>query len=539
MPRNKALLGKLADRGILSASEAVRYGDAPVINPGAQAVRHALRRPTAKRSYDAANVDNLTASWTTSSLTADEVVARVLTPVRARVRDQVANNDYAKHFIRMAKSHVVGADGFRFQGRTVGRDGQQDEIANNALEKAWKDWGRARNCDSTQKQSFAEMCRLWIATVATDGEVLIRRRLGPEFGPYQYALQLIDPELLDVTYNVEDRNGRLIRHGIEFDSNGRPVRYYLRGDPATARSYYSGNAQHVVIPASEIFHGFLVERIGQKRGIPWLATSGLRMMMLNGFENAALVNARYGASKMGFYLMDDDATLTPEQLAARMSTDQEDGEYIDQIEAGVFSVAPPGVKDIKAFDAAYPNGEFGPFTGRLLQGIGAGLGVSSHKFANDYAGMNYSSAKMAELEERELWKALQSWMVESFLRPLYEDWLAWQLRLGNIEVPTRTGPRPLYADQFDKYTAVHFQGRRWQFNEPLKEEQARKLGLDNFMRSPLRELQDQGLDPDEVVRDFVRWRDMLYAAGFQMPAAAGVTMELNNAESDQEVDAQD
>lgn len=525
---NKALLGKLAAGGFLPASEVDRYGEAPMLQPGIKAVRHAARRTPAGRNYDAAKSDNLTASWTTSSLTADEVVSRVLTPLRARVRDQVANNDYAKHFVRMVKSHVVGSEGFRFQARTVGRDGLQDELANTAIEQAWKEWGRARNCDGSQRQSFAEICRLWIATAATDGEILVRRRLGPEFGPYQYALQLIDPELLDVTYNLNDRSGRLIRHGIEFDQNGRPVRYFLRGDPATARSYSSGNAKHVIVPASEIFHGFIVERIGQKRGIPWLATSGLRMMMLNGFENAALVNARYGASKMGFYIMDDESQLTPEQMASRLATDVEDGEYIEEIEAGIFSVAPPGVKDVKAFDTAYPNGEFGPFSTRILQGLGAGLGVAHHKFSNDYAGMNYSSAKIAELEERELWKALQNWMVESFLRPLYEDWLTWQLRLGTIEVPTRNGLRPLNADQYQKYTAVHFQGRRWQFNEPLKEEQARKLGIDNFMRSPIRELQDQGLDPEEVVKDFIRWREMLQAAGFQMPAAADVKMELNN-----------
>jgi len=514
---NKALLGKLAERGILPAGEAVRYADHRALRSESTGASPRVPRLRLGRSYDAAKTSNLTASWTTQSLTTDEVVARVLTPLRARSRDQAANNDYARRFVGMVRSHVVGPDGFAFQARTVGSDGRPDDLANQALENAWREWGRARHCDMAQRLSFAELCRLWIATVAVDGEVIVRRRLGPEFGRYQYALQLIDPELLDVNYHDALAGGRFIRHGIEFDDLGRPQAYYFRGDPAVARSYYSGNAQRVRVPAGEIYHHFVVERIGQKRGIPWLATPALRLMMLNGYEEAALVNARAGASKMGMYLLDEEAPLTPEQIAAGLAARNDEGEFIEQMEAGLMTVAPPGVKDIINFDPGYPNGEFEAFSNQILRGIASGFGVAAHKLANNAANVNYSSAKVFELEERELWTTLQNWMIESFLRPLYEDWLAWQLKLGTIEVPTRKGPRPLSPSRFEKYTRVHFQGRRWKFNEPVKEEQARRLRLDSYMTSPLRELQEMGLDPEDVARDWKRWKEILAGAGFELP----------------------
>lgn len=527
---NPKILSRLAECGVLPACEATHYArHAHTQKPAVKAIRHAITRRPGTRSFDAAKINNLTASWTTTTLTADEVVARTLSPLRARSREQVANNDYARRFIGMAKSHVVGPEGFVFQARAVGSDGKADDLANTALETGWKEWGRAKHCDVAQRQSLAELCRLFVATAATDGEVIVRRRLGPEFGVYQYGLQLIDPELLDVNYHDELKSGNYIRHGIEFNLLGRAVAYYFKGDPAQSMSYYSGATKHVRVPAAEIFHCFVVERIGQKRGIPWLATPAMRLMMLNGFEEAALVNARAGASKMGMYVLDDESPQTPEEVAAAMGASATDeGEFVEQMEAGLMTVAPPGVKDVINFDPGYPNGETEPFSNLVLRGIASGMGVASHKLSNNPASVNYSSAKIFELEERELWLALQNWMVESFVRPLYEDWLAWQLRLGTLRVPSRKGLQPLAADRFEKYAQVHFQGRRWKFNEPVKEEQARKLRLDNKMTSPIRELQELGLDAEEVVKDWVRWKELLEANGFTLADEASVVMEMKD-----------
>jgi capsid protein len=57
--------------------------------------------------------------------------------------------------------------------------GKFDEAANEKLEDAWYDWGRAGECEITGKWSFNTvqrlLCRIW----ATDGELLVRRCAGP------------------------------------------------------------------------------------------------------------------------------------------------------------------------------------------------------------------------------------------------------------------------------------------------------------------------------------------------------------------------
>jgi hypothetical protein len=43
-------------------------------------------------------------------------------------------------------------------------------------------------------------------------------------------------------------------------------------------------------------------------------------------------------------------------------------------------------------------------------------------------GVNYSSARIAELDERDTWRGMQQFWIEHFCQPIYEDWLrmAWR-----------------------------------------------------------------------------------------------------------------
>lgn len=478
------------------------------------------------RNYNAALVNNLTASWTTTSLTADQVIYQTLKTVRARAREQVANNDFARRFVGMAKTHIVGPDGFIFQGKTIGRDGKPDNLANSVLETHWKAWQAPNECDVTQQQSFNSILRLWVGTLVSDGEIIVRVRKGPAFGKYNFALELIDPELLDPTF-CDDTKGRYIRHGIEFDEYKRPVAYYFKKSSGQVWSQNYNVSDYVRVPANEIYHDFIIERVGQKRGIPWLATPLTRMQMLEGYENAAITNARVGASKMGFYQPTEDAN--PDSFEGLR--DEETGEFIQEANPGEFGVLPYGYQ-FQSFDPAYPNGEFDSFTKAALRGISAGLGVSYFKLANDLEGVNYSSGRLGELEDREIWKALQNWMIEGFLNRLYFDWLEWQLTIGTLTFNTSTGTAALNTRFIDKYKSVRFQGRRWQWTDPLKEANGNKVNLEQRLTSPQKVIRDSGQDPDDVINDWKQWQELLKGAGLTVPDEQKEVIEDETNETD-------
>jgi len=452
----------------------------------------------AARSYGAAGGDDFIHSWLKQPESIDSLIKNSLSILRARSREQVQNNDYARRFIGMVKTHVVGPDGFVFQARTTDLDGTLDKLANDAIEDNFNDWSKRGNCDVTGRLSFKEMQRLIVSTVAEDGECFVIRSMG---GQYKYQLQLLDVEQLPVKYSGNHTNGNLIKFGVEIDVFGKPVAYHFTSDQ-NGDSYPLGGVHYRRVPAEDVYHVYLPEKVNQKRGIPWMSTALLRMKMLNGFEDAALVNARVGASKMGFFTSADGRGYEGDSRDA-------DGSIISEVTPGTLEQLPDGV-DFKTFDPTYPSNEFGTFVSNALRGISSGLGVSYHKLGNDLSSVNYSSGRLGELEDRETWKTLQDWLTDTFLVPVYEDWLVVQL---NVTENIKVNGSALKPDRELKYKKVTFQGRRWQWVDPQKEVNAQEKQIALGLRSRSDIIREQGRDPDDVWLEMQREKERMKDLG--------------------------
>ena len=90
----------------------------------------------ARRDYNAAMLSRLTASWTTSNLSANADIYRNLDVLRARSRDLAQNNTYAKKFLSMVGANVVGPAGFTLQARVYDTPETPDQGATDAIEGA-------------------------------------------------------------------------------------------------------------------------------------------------------------------------------------------------------------------------------------------------------------------------------------------------------------------------------------------------------------------------------------------------------------------
>jgi lambda family phage portal protein len=448
--------------------------------------RMAARPVRMSRSYDAGETDRLTASWTTTPLTADQVIDRNQRILVARSREQAAKNDYLKNYLRLGEQNIVGHRGFILQAQAKDQNGSLDRSANEALEAWWKKWGRAENCDIKGRRSFRMTCKSSVRTAAKDGEFMIREILG-KAAPMGYALQSLDPQRCPVDYNIDRLpDGRFVRQGIEFSREGRALNYFFMTDDP-GNSGYTFNGRNLErVPASEIIHGFLEEIEGQRRGLPWAATSLWRLNQLSGFEKAALVNARTGASVGGFLEWEKDEGPEPDE-------ELEDEELLIEPEGGVFQELPPGLKH-KAFDSRYPSGEFGPFHKAMLRGAGAGMGVAYVSLANDLEGVNFSSIRQGVIDEREHWMDLQEWLIEVLIDRVYQRALERALLLGLVT----NGPIRLKPERIAKYRDVFWQGRRWAWVDPKKDIDAEVTAKDNLLSAPSEIIRKQGRDPETV-----------------------------------------
>jgi lambda family phage portal protein len=483
---------------------------APAVNAEAPAQAQAepvriapMRRSVARalsRMFDAAKTDRLTASWPTTPEPVDVLIRKHQRVIVARSRQQAGSNDYMRSFLRSCASNIVGPQGIVLQAQARDPNGRLDQAANEAIENAWWEWGRPKNASVTGQDSWRALQRMAVITAAQDGEFFARLVTGDNAGPWGFAVQLIDPQRCPVDHDVERlNNGNFVRAGVEMNAYGRPVAYHFTTTDEREEEYRYGGRAFVRVPAEQILHGFVPWLTGQKRGLPWACTALYRMQHLDGFEKAAVTNARIGASKMGFFTWRDG--YGPEEGDV--------GAIEIDAEPGTMHELPPGV-DFKEYNPAYPNGEFAAFTKSMLRGVAAGMGVAYNSLAQDLEGVNFSSIRSGTLEERENWKELQQWLIEALVEPVFEAWLPRALLGGRIKTAAGGTLKP---ERLDKYRVVEWQPRRWQWVDPRADVQAAVDSKNNLLLSPSEIIRDQGRDPNTVFRQIAADIEAMRAAG--------------------------
>jgi len=441
-----------------------------------------------RRNYfAAAKVDRLTSGWMGISASADETLRMSLSRLRARARQLAADNDYARRFFKLCRSNVVGAQGIRLQVRAIERETADgvvfDDTANRLIEEGWYEWAKKKNCTVDRRLSLIDVKQLLIETTAKDGEVFIRKVRGKSAGnPFGFALQLIEADHIDENLNETLANGNKIRMGIEFDSWNRPVAYHVLtrhpGDTVTL-GYYKDKYERVL--ARDMVHLYSPERISQSRGVPWLVSAMRRLKMLGVYEENEVVAAGVAAAKMGFF-------TSPDGEGYQGDDEDSEGNLITESNPGMFEQLPAGVK-FEAWDPQHPTAGFGAFIKAMLRGAASGLGVSYVSLANDLEGVNFSSIRQGVLEERELWKLLQTWMIEHFLEEIFEDWLLMALTTQKITLP---------LIKFEKFNKPIWRARGWGWVDPLKEVKSNIEAVNAGFISAQDVASEQGQDIEDV-----------------------------------------
>jgi len=452
-----------------------------------------LRLP---RTFQAAETGRLVADWTTMPVPADSSIHGGLQKMRARARHAARNRDEAVNFLGMVRKHVVGPDGIQLQAQVKNADGTPDDAANKALETAWRDWGQAKTCDMERQLDWVGLQQLVARTVAKDGEVLVHEHYGAACGPDGYAVQVIDPELLDVNLNQEGLpGGGKIRMGIQFDQYNRPTHYHLLDEPAGVGSlqagYHAVGTKHRVVPASAIIHLYLKEDPGQSRGVPWMHSALWRLNMLGAFQDAAVVAARAGAQKLG-------VITTPDGVSTDHDDEEDDGTPIEEMEAGLYQYLREG-ETFNPYDPTYPHALYGDFNKSVLRGISSGLQVSYNALANDLEGVNFSSIRQGVLDERDAWRILQGWLAMALNHRVYGNWVRMKLLATGIPVQSPSGGvGHLRITDLARYRRAHWQGRRWPWVDPLKDIQAAREEIALGVNTVSRVIREKGLEPREV-----------------------------------------
>lgn len=455
--------------------------------------------------------------WDPHLVSADTAIYGNLVLMKARARDLARNNDYIKQFLRLLRSNVVGAKGQRLQCLLRNAAGR-DRDFNTTLEGYWNAAGKLKNSPSVcGKMTRRDMANLWITTLAVDGEVIVVKHPGHSGNKYRYALQFVDTALLDSNMNEKLANGNIVKMGVELNGDNKPVAYhFLNHHPFDLMWNYASKGKHTRIEADRVCHDFLQENPGQTRGISWLASPAVRSHMLMKFEEAVVISSRVSASKMAFYKPND------EYVGEAPGDNEEDGgsEMLrSTVEPGMMELLPRGL-DVETFDPNFPPGNMEEFEKTLLRGIASGLGVDYVSMANNLEGVNYSSIRAGQLEQREVYKALQSFYTEHFEDPIFSEWAIIQTLNPDVPIDARKVRQLIDRDLYK------FIARGWAWVDPLKEVQANKQAVECRFTSHRRVVAETlGEDYEELLEEIAEDEKLMEEYGVKMLNLLPMTLD--------------
>jgi lambda family phage portal protein len=429
------------------------------IDPSAAYKRMAWR--DAIRNYDAGGMERVNNNWISSNQTGEQTDKAYRDIVRARARDLERNADVYEAVIRAWVRNVVG-DGYMLQAQTG------DSALNDEIETLFKLWQKPKNCDITGMQSLTEMARMAERRLRVDGGVLFVKTTVPD-GPIPFALQMLEVDKLDTSLlEPMPKNGNSVVGGIEIDSAGKPIAYYIKTSDGT---YDIGKT--VRIDAQRVIYLSHRTRPSQVREMPPSANILERTRDINEYVEAVSIKERVAACLAVFI-----KKITPaggfgrDMGKAGGSIDEQSGYSGRTLTPGMIQYLQPG-EDIQSVMPPNSGANAADMVRLQQRMIGAGQGLSYEVVSRDMSQVNYSSARQGLLEDQREYRVEQQYLIDHFYDEIYEEFIASAVLAGVLSIDSQQ-----FWRNKTRYLAHKFIPSGWSWIDPLKEANANKVALE-------------------------------------------------------------
>lgn len=430
------------------------------------------------RGYDAAGFGRLNAGWRVHNESAETTDRMSRDVVRARARDLERNSDITQSVLHAYKRNVVG------KGYTLRAMTGDDEL-NKQIEKAWKRWCKARNCDVTGEQSFTQILRMMVERKRVDGGILVLYRYTPG-GVVPFKLQCLEVDELDTTVTTPRHAENKVVGGIEYNKYRRPIGYWIRQYDLEGWTLQDP----VYIDAKDVFFLKAKHRPSQLREMSDLAPTITRIRDTNEFITAVSVKERIAACLSVLI-----KKAIPSGGFGRSGGRGPDG----QVDYTGKKLGPGMIMEMNAGDEAQvvdPKGAATDATAFLKtqQGlIGAGQGLSYEATSRDMSGATYSSARQNAIEDESTY-AEEIELLEAFMSEAYEHFVISGYLTGLFKIP----------GFWDKKT--DFLDHSWvkapkKWIDPAKESTADKTALQSGQKTFQDLCAERGKDWKEAVQE--------------------------------------
>jgi lambda family phage portal protein len=395
-----------------------------------------------------------------------------------------------------------------------------------ALFKVWANDIHFR-CDARKRMNFGKMVNLAYLQYVRDGEVAGEIRMKDRGARFQTNVLLIDCDRLETPPLLTTDN--MVRNGVRYDESNAPIGYYFRKRHSADTKQSFDALQYEYIPAtgrtgkSKVVHVFNPRRIEQGRGISRLVEAMIPAKMLDRSDREE-IKAQVKDAMLSIFIESPAPTSEIEGAIAPGSDSQMSSGYYDEL-IGYRSEKPlrwnnadvghlfPGEKVVTP-SASRSSSNYDVFQATFLRKIAGVIGVSYPQLSQNWADINYSSAR-ALLNE--MWRSFlqdREWFTQSFCRPIYAAWLEEAIAMGEIKMPG--GPANFYRRKTE-ITNCEWYGPSRGSVDPLKEANANNLDTASGRVSTVELISERGRDPDDVLQEEVYWKDAREEKGLATP----------------------
>lgn len=413
-----------------------------------------------------------TLTWRPKEASADADIMPDLPDLRARSRDLARNMPIATGAIATTVTNVIG-DGLALQS-TVDRDAlkMSDEEADEWQRAAEREWALfCATADFSKIQSLQEMQALLFRAVQESGDALVVRRYRKDPGDtYGTKLQVIEADRLSNPNFGPDTETMV--GGIEFDSDGAPIRYHFA-------KRHPGNVRNVTmewqsVPARSqkglqlVIHLYDRLRPEQSRGVPYLAPVVESLRQLGDYSDAELKAAVVSSLYTTFITTDapeDSSPLEGEEARPDLAQDE------IALGSGAVVTLAPGEK-IETANPARPNERFDPFMMAMLRQIGVALELPFELLVKHFTA-SYSASRAALEMAWQFFRRRRTWMARRFCQVAYEWCIEEAISEGRLLAPG------FFSDEVRRraYLQAEWIGPARMSIDPYKEAQADQLDV--------------------------------------------------------------
>lgn len=380
--------------------------------------------------------------WITSSKSPHEDISENLEILRERSRDLYAGGSgLGRGAVERVVLNALGA-GLRLNVRIdpVRLGMTEEEAARFAaeVEARFDYWASGRGADYSRELTFYELQVLALRSILLDGECVMLMPIRKN----HLCVQLLESERLCTPPGYAGQN--VIDEGVEIDPyTGSPTAYWLTNRNPNSEYLRQPRIEYERVPAflsdgtRNVYHLFPRERIGQHRGVPFLAPVIEQLKQLGRYTDAELMAAVVSGVFAIFFEHEvrEDGEYGEEDYASEQGQGEDPlaGYPNMQEMTGTMMDLPEGVK-ATSLSPGRPNQNFGQFVEALVNQVGGALGIPSELLLQRFTS-SYSASRGALLEAWKVFKYWRKWFADNFCQSVYEAWFALEAASGRINAP--------------------------------------------------------------------------------------------------------